>query len=94
MEILTRGVIDEFIRKHPDSKASLNRWYLRTSAACWETPLDVKNTFSDVDHVGESQYVFNIKWNDYRLVAVINFETQIVNIKFIGTHAEYDKLNL
>lgn len=94
MDINNRGVIDEFIKQHSNSRASLVRWEMRTSSRLWKKSLDVKDTFSDVDHVGNGQYVFNIAGDDYRLVAVINFETQIVNIKFIGTHAEYDKLNL
>lgn len=94
MEIWIRGIVDAFIRQHPDAKASLNRWYLRTNTRSWENPLDVKETFSDVDHVGNNLFVFNIRYNDYRLVALINFETKIVNIKFIGTHAEYNKLDL
>ncbi len=48
---------------------------------------------NSVDYVGNSRYVFNIKGNDYRLIAVISFNAQKVHVHFIGTHAKYDKIN-
>ena len=53
---------------------------------------NVRDTFGSVDAVGNDRYVFNIKGNDYRLIAMIFFDKRTVYIRFIGTHAEYDKL--
>lgn len=54
---------------------------------------DVKATFNSVDNVGNQHYVFNVKGNTYRIVAVIKFTIKFVYIHFVGTHAEYDKIN-
>lgn len=58
----------------------------------WGNFNDVRNTFGSVDAVGNDRYVFNIKGNDYRLIAMIFFDKRTVYIRFIGTHAEYDKI--
>jgi mRNA interferase HigB len=54
---------------------------------------DIKKTFNSVDSVGNQHYVFNIRGNNYRLVVVIQFTPQFVYVRFIGTHAEYDKID-
>lgn len=54
---------------------------------------DVKATSNSVDNVGNQHYVFNVKGNTYRIVAVIKFTIKFVYIRFVGTHAEYDKIN-
>ena len=59
----------------------------------WNKLADVKETFSDIDFVGNDRYVFNIGGNKYRLVAMIHFSTRTVYIRFIGTHKEYDKID-
>ena len=67
-------------------------WYEKTEKAEWNCLADIKQTFNSVDYVGNQHYVFNIKGNDYRLVVVIKFTPQNVYIRFIGTRAEYDKI--
>ena len=66
--------------------------YTKTEEAEWKSLQDIKQTFNSVDYVGNQHYVFNIKGNDFRLVVVIKFTPQHVFIRFIGTHAEYDKI--
>lgn len=94
METVSKGIVNDFIRQHPHVKAALLRWYLTTSTRSWANPSELKETFNSVDYVGNGLYVFNIKGNDYRLIAFINFKTQLVVIRFIGTHAEYDRVRL
>lgn len=60
----------------------------------WKTPNDVKRTYSNASILKESRMVFNIKGNDYRLVVKFNFEKQWIFIRFIGTHSEYDKIDV
>ena len=93
MRIITYKRIQEFSDKHADSQTPLNVWYHTTSAKTWKNLTDIKQTFNSVDYVGNNRYVFNIKGNDYRLIAIISFNAQKVYIRFISTHAEYDKIS-
>lgn len=91
MRVVTYRHIKEFIVKHTDSRTALNDWYLRTTKASWYKLSDVKKTFNSIDYVGNERFVFNIKGNQYRLVAIIIFASQKVYIRFIGTHSDYEK---
>jgi len=93
MHIIKKGTIDGYAKKYPDSKAALNRWYLITERSEWKNINDMKESFSSVDFVGDDLYVFDIT-NNYRLIARIFFKKQLVYIRFIGTHAAYDKVDL
>ena len=70
----------------------LEQWIEKTEKAEWHSFADIKKTFNNVDSVGHQHYVFNIKGNDYRMVVVIKFTISHVLIRFIGTHAEYDRI--
>jgi mRNA interferase HigB len=93
MVIIAKKIINEFGLKHADSIDSLNNWYEKSKNADWNTFLEIKETFNSVDYVGNDRYVFNIKGNKYRLVAMINFKIRTIFIRFIGTHKEYDKID-
>ena len=92
MRIIARSTITAYYTNHPQSKTALEEWYKKTEKAKWTCFADIKRTFNSVDNVGNQHYVFNIKGNDYRLVVVIQFTPQRVYIRFIGTHAEYDRI--
>ena len=92
MRIITKKRIAEFIEKHADAKIALEDWYSTTISADWTSFEDMKRFFRSVDAVGNKRYVFNIKGNSYRLIAIVRFDYKIVYIRFIGTHAEYDKI--
>lgn len=92
MRIVTYKRIKEFIEKHAASENALSFWYHTVTVQKWNNLNDVKNTFNSVDYVGNNRYVFNIKGNDYRLVAIISFNAKKVYIRFIGTHSEYDSI--
>ena len=68
-------------------------WYKIVIQADWSNVNDVKNTFNSADYVGNERFVFNIKGNRYRIVAHIKFNSRRIYIKFVGTHAEYDKID-
>jgi mRNA interferase HigB len=91
MRIVTFKRIRVFSEKYPDSKTALEEWYYKTSGAKWRKPADLKITFNSADYIGNNRFVFNIKGNHYRLVAIIIFASQKVYIRFIGTHEEYNK---
>lgn len=92
MRIVTYKRILEFSKKHSDAATPLNFWYHTVKAKEWKNLNDIKETFNSVDYVGNNRYVFNIKGNDYRLIAIISFNAKKVYIRFIGTHSEYDKI--
>lgn len=92
MRIIARRTLIDYYEKHPQAKEALEDWYYKTKSAEWTCFADIKKTFNSVDSVGNQRYVFNIKGNDFRLVAVIRFSPSHVLIRFIGTHAEYDKI--
>ena len=93
MRIFTERKLNESIEKYPDAKVALQEWVSIVKKSQWKCFADVKKTFNSVDCVGNQHYVFNIKGNNYRLVVVIQFTPQFVYIRFIGTHAEYDKID-
>lgn len=93
MEIISFRKLREFFEKDPNSRAALQDWYKRTQKNNWNSFSDVKQTFNSVDSVGNKRYVFNIKGNHYRLVALILFTIKRVYIRWVGNHKDYDKLN-
>ena len=60
----------------------------------WSSPQDIKNTFRHASFVGNNRVVFNIKGNDYRIVCAMDYPRQAMYIKFVGTHKEYDIINV
>ena len=92
MVIVTKTKLNAFCRKHSAAAEPLNYWYQITAKANWKNFSDIKNDFHSVDSVNNDRYVFNIKGNAFRLIAMIHFNIRTVYIRFIGTHAEYDKI--
>jgi len=93
MRIVSFKRIKEFSAIHANAEVSLCKWFLTTERSSWNNLNDIKRTFSSAEYVGNDRYVFNIKGNDYRLVAIIIFASKKVYIRFIGTHHEYDKID-
>ena len=92
MRIIAKSTLVEYYTDHPQAKQPLEDWYETTKRAEWHNLNDIRATFNTVDYVGNDRYLFNIKGNDYRLIVVIRFAKERVYIRFIGTHAEYDKI--
>ncbi|SMG54134.1 mRNA interferase HigB [Marivirga sericea] len=91
--IFAKRTLREFWEKHADSEQYLKTWYDTAINSKWKTPNDVKNTYANASILKEERVIFNIKGNSYRLVVKFNFEKQWIFIRFIGTHAEYDKID-
>lgn len=94
MRILSRPTLEVFWKSHPQAEQPLKAWYDEARQANWSTPQDIKNQYASASFVGNNRVVFNIKGNDYRLVTAIAYEYQAVYIKFVGTHAEYDRIDV
>jgi len=92
MRVISFSKIRDFITKHATSDVPLRDWYKKTIKADWLSFSDIKNTFGTADYVGNDRFVFNIKGNDFRLIAIVIFKVKKVYIRFIGTHEEYDKI--
>lgn len=90
MHIISYSTVKKFIRKHPDSKSSLNSWYQITSKAEWKSLAEVKQSYPHADLYGRCT-IFNIGGNKYRLIAKVDYRAQVIRIREILTHAEYDK---
>jgi mRNA interferase HigB len=100
MRIIARRTLREFVeaRKryqgHAALKAALDAWFDEVKKARWSSAADVKRSYATASIVSADRVVFNIKGNDYRLVVAIDFEKSIVWIKWIGTHRDYDKIDV
>src|SRR5687767_5398748 len=93
MVILSKTIINEFITREPQTADALLHWYKVVKAADWSKFQDVKKTFNSVDAVANNRFIFNIKGNSYRLIAVIHFDLRTLYIVFLGSHSEYDKID-
>ncbi len=93
MVIISKAILKEFAEKYPDSELALEKWYDEVKKADWSNFAEVKATFNSTDAVGNDRYVFDIRGNHYRLIALIIFKVRTVFILFIGTHPEYDKID-
>lgn len=93
MRVIAKKILREFWEKHNDCEQQLKAWFQEASKADWTSPNEIKSEYSSASIVGNDRIVFNIKGNTYRLIVKINFDYQMVWVRFIGTHAEYDKVN-
>ena len=92
MVIISKSILNKYGEGYPESKEALLNWYLKVKNGNWSNFHELKKSFNSIDAVGNNRYVFNIKGNSYRLIALISFNAQKVYIRFIGTHAAYDRI--
>lgn len=100
MRIIARRTLKEFVdgrvghRAQPALKAAVDAWYSEVKKAEWSSTADVKRLYATASIISADRIVFNIKGNSYRLVVAVDFEKAIVFIKWIGTHADYDRIDV
>lgn len=94
MHMLKKKTLSSFWDIHPDAEQALKAWHAEAKNAHWKTPDDIKHRFRSADFLADNRVIFNIKGNDYRLVVKIHYNTGTIFIRFIGTHAEYDKTDV
>ncbi len=93
MHIISRKPLREFSEKHPPAKNPLDMWFAEVSHTTWANFSDVKATYGSADGVADNRVIFNIGGNKYRLVVKIAYKTGKVFVRFVGTHAEYNKID-
>ncbi len=93
MRIFTEKTLKEFIELHNDSRTAIQEWVEIVRRSEWSCLEDIKNTFDSADSVGNQHYVFKVRGNCYRIVAIVKFTIKFVYIRFIGTHSEYDRID-
>ncbi|SIR50069.1 type II toxin-antitoxin system HigB family toxin [Pontibacter lucknowensis] len=93
MRVIAKRTLRDFWEKHADSEQQLKAWYNEAEQANWTSPNDIKKDYPSASLLEDNRMVFNIKGNNYRLIVRINYKYGIVWIRFIGTHAEYDKVD-
>lgn len=92
MQVLTKRALREFGLLHPDVAADILDWFDAVEAADWENGAAVRSKARTVDYVESDRWVFNLRRHRYRLVARIFFPARQVYVRFIGTHADYDRI--
>lgn len=93
MRIIAKKILREFWIKHPPCEQQLKVWFQESSLSKWKNPKEIKRKFPSASILEANRIVFNIKGNHYRLIVKLNYDYQMIWIRFIGTHAEYDKID-
>ena len=94
MRVIARSVLAGFWGKHPETKASLERWYRLTKAAHWTSADDVRRAAPKAKVPNRERVRFEIAGGNFRLVVAFDFRRQIAFVKFIGTHSEHDSVDV
>jgi mRNA interferase HigB len=100
VRVIARRTLNDFVeslrgsKDYKTVKAALDAWFHEAQAAIWRSPAEVKEVYGNASIVGADRVVFNIKGNDYRLVVAIDYQREIVFIKWLGAHQEYDRIDV
>ncbi len=92
MTISNKKILDDFTDRHSDARSPVNKWIEIIENSNFKSHGDLKAVFRSADYVGNSRYVFNIKGNKYRFVVFVIFVGGLIDIRFCGTHAEYNTI--
>ena len=93
MRVISVKSLRDFWLLHRDAERMLRVWYAEAEVAQWKAPQDILDSYASADILPGNRVVFNIKGNHYRLVVQIHYNTGVVYIRFVGTHAEYDRID-
>jgi len=93
MRVIAKRTLKIFWEKHNGCEQQLKSWYDETASATWGSTKDIKVNYPSASFLSDNRIVFNNKGNSYRLIVKVNYKYKIVWIRFIGTHAQYDKIN-
>ena len=94
VQVIAKRTLKLFWERHPQAEMPLRAWHATPSRSEWSGPADVKAAFgASVDFVADNRLIFDVAGNKYRLIVHVAYACKRVLIKFVGTHAEYDKIN-
>ena len=93
MRVIAVSALRAFWERHPDAEQPFKAWYEEATNATWAQPADIKARYRSASVLKNRRVVFNVKGNDYRLIVAIAYKLQIVYVKFVGTHQEYDAVD-
>jgi mRNA interferase HigB len=93
MRVIAISTLRAFWSKHSDAQTPLRAWYALASRSQWRSPSDIKEAYRNASFTANNRVVFNIKGNDYRLVVLVRYDKGLLFVKFVGTHAQYDKID-
>ena len=93
MRVIAVSTLRAFWECHPDAEQPLKAWDEEATNATWTQPADIKAQYLSASVLKNRRVVFNIKGNDYRLIVAVAYKLQIVYVKFVGTHKEYDAVD-
>ena len=93
MRIISKRTLVRYWERHPDCEQALRAWHDEVVHAQWKTPQDIKRQFVSASFVANNRVVFNIRGNQHRLIVAVAYVLGAVYIKFVGSHAEYDKID-
>jgi len=93
VRIIAKKYLVQFWKLHQEAEQPLKSWYDEAVKAAWQSPQDIKVQYRNASFIANNRVIFNIKGNKYRLIVAIAYRFGALYIKFIGTHAEYDKVN-
>ena len=94
VRVIAKRTLREFWEKHADCEEQLKSWYRETEKSEWKNINDLKSEYPSASILKDNRIVYNIKGNNYRLIVKFNFEYGICWIRFIGTHVEYDRIDV
>ena len=93
MRVFAKRTLREFWARYKDSEEQLKTWFHDAESSSWRKPSDIKQDYPSASILQNNRMCFNIKGNTYRLIVRINYDYGVVWIRFVGTHAEYDKID-
>jgi mRNA interferase HigB len=93
MRIIALSTLRTFWAKNPQAEIPLRVWYAEASRASWKSPAGIKSAHRNASFLANNRVVFNIKGNDYRLVVAVHYNRGMMFVRFVGTHAQYDRID-
>jgi mRNA interferase HigB len=93
MRVIAVSTLRDFWQRYPDAEQPLRAWYEEATNAAWTQPANIKAQYRSASVLKNRRVVFNIKGNDYRLIVAVAYKLQVVYVKFVGTHREYDAVD-
>lgn len=93
MRLIGRDKLDGFANIHADARRWIENWVVDVERASWKVPQDIRNRYANASFLPENVVIFNVRGNHYRLEVQIAYKTGVVIVRWIGTHAEYDRRN-